>query len=62
MHALLLDRFKTTDAQSWRQAGATVFPDLVAAQEWLTKNQNEETETVAAQVLNRMSEKLKMGA
>ena len=64
MHALLLDRFKTADAESCRQSGATVLPDLVATQEWLTKNQNEEQkhETVAAQVLNRMSEKLKMGA
>lgn len=64
MHALLLDRFKTADAESWRQSGATVLPDLVATQEWLTKNQNEEhkSETVASQVLNRMSEKLKLGA
>ena len=64
MHGLLLDRFKTADAESWRQSGATVLPDLVATQEWLTKNQNEEPkhETVAAQVLNRMSGKLKMGA
>lgn len=64
MHALLLDRFKTSDAESWRQSGATVLPDLVATREWLTKNQNEEQkqETVASQVLNRMSEKLKMGA
>jgi len=63
MHALLLDRFKTADAESWRQSGATVLPDLVATQEWLTKNQNEEQEkTVASRVLNRMSEKLKMGA
>lgn len=59
MHALLLDRFKTADAESWRQSGATVLPDLVATQEWLTKDQNEEQEeTVAAQVLKRMSEKL----
>lgn len=63
MHALLLDRFKTSDAESWRQLGATVLPDLVATQEWLTKNQNEEQqETVAARVLNRMSGKLKVGA
>ncbi|CAL5039823.1 unnamed protein product [Urochloa decumbens] len=64
MHALLLDRFKTADAESWRQSGATVLPDLITTQQWLTKNQNEEQkhETVAAQVLNRMSEKLKMGA
>ncbi|KAJ1260270.1 hypothetical protein BS78_10G219200 [Paspalum vaginatum] len=63
MQALLLDRFKTADAESWRHSGATVLPDLVATQEWLTKNQNEEQEeTVAAQVLNRTSQKLKVGA
>lgn len=38
MHALLLDRFKTADAEEWRKTGATVVPDLVAAQEWLAKN------------------------
>lgn len=38
MHALLLDRFKTSDAEEWRKSGATVLPDLVAVQEWLTKN------------------------
>ncbi|KAL0917185.1 hypothetical protein M5K25_012232 [Dendrobium thyrsiflorum] len=37
MNALLLDRFKTPDAENWRQSGATVFPDLVAVQDWLTK-------------------------
>lgn len=40
MHALLLDRFKTKDAESWRQAGAPVFPDLVAVQDWLAKEDN----------------------
>ncbi|PKA49566.1 hypothetical protein AXF42_Ash004106 [Apostasia shenzhenica] len=37
MHALLLDRFKTPDAQSWRDSGVLVLPDLVAAQDFLTK-------------------------
>ncbi|KAF6136587.1 hypothetical protein GIB67_016043 [Kingdonia uniflora] len=36
MHGLLLDRFKTPDADSWRKSGAPVVPDLVAAQAWLT--------------------------
>ena len=36
MHSLLLDRFKTPDAVEWSESGATVLPDLVAAQEWLT--------------------------
>lgn len=36
MHALLLDRFKTPDAEEWRKAGAVVLPDLIAAQKWLT--------------------------
>ncbi|KAL5731325.1 hypothetical protein ACHQM5_004064 [Ranunculus cassubicifolius] len=36
MHALLLDRFNTPDAKNWKQAGAPVVPDLVAAQAWLT--------------------------
>lgn len=35
MHAVLLDRFKTTDAHSWRNSGALVFPDLGAVQEFL---------------------------
>jgi FMN phosphatase YigB (HAD superfamily) len=35
MHALLLDRFQTAEAESWRRSGAPVLPDLVAAQEWL---------------------------
>ncbi|XP_074577015.1 uncharacterized protein LOC141833462 [Curcuma longa] len=41
MHAMLLDRFKTPDAESWRQIGAVVLPDLVAAQEWLTKEETD---------------------
>lgn len=36
MHALLLDRFKTPDAIEWSKSGATVLPDLVSVQEWLT--------------------------
>ncbi|XP_047076879.1 haloacid dehalogenase-like hydrolase domain-containing protein 3 [Lolium rigidum] len=36
MHALLLDRFRTADAERWRRAGAPVLPDLVSAQHWLT--------------------------
>ncbi|KAG0482678.1 hypothetical protein HPP92_010762 [Vanilla planifolia] len=39
MHALLLDRFKTPDAENWRKAGAPVLPDLVAAQDWLIKQE-----------------------
>lgn len=38
MHALLLDRFKTKDAEEWRKSGATVLPDFVAAKEWLTSD------------------------
>ncbi|KAM7524739.1 hypothetical protein LguiA_014646 [Lonicera macranthoides] len=38
MHGLLLDRFKTPDAEDWKKSGATVLPDLVAAQEWLVNN------------------------
>lgn len=37
MHALLLDRFKTLEAEEWRKSGAIVLPDLEAAREWLTK-------------------------
>ncbi|XP_074563149.1 uncharacterized protein LOC141819794 [Curcuma longa] len=44
MAAMLLDRFKTSDAESWRQSGAIVLPDLVAVQELLTK---EKTATAA---------------
>ncbi|KAJ4972205.1 hypothetical protein NE237_005304 [Protea cynaroides] len=35
MHALLLDRFKSTDAGNWRKSGAVVLPDLMAAQAYL---------------------------
>lgn len=38
MHGLLLDRFKTSDAEEWRKSGAVVLPDLVAAREWLQNN------------------------
>lgn len=40
MNALLLGRFKTPVAQEWRNSGATVLPDLVAAQEWLTSEKS----------------------
>ncbi|KAL8092150.1 hypothetical protein AgCh_034444 [Apium graveolens] len=33
-------QFKTPDAEEWRKSGATVLPDLVAAQEWLTSDQS----------------------
>lgn len=36
MHALLLDRFKTPDAEDWRRSGAIVLSDLAAVQELLT--------------------------
>ncbi|KAK1260116.1 hypothetical protein QJS04_geneDACA020329 [Acorus gramineus] len=39
MQALLLDRFKTPDAEAWRDSGAPVFPDLLAVQHWLTKEE-----------------------
>ncbi|CAM0147333.1 unnamed protein product [Urochloa decumbens] len=35
MHALLLDRFRTDEAETWRRSGVPVLPDLVAAREWL---------------------------
>lgn len=38
MHGLLLDRFKTSDAEEWRKSGAVVLPDLVATREWLQNN------------------------
>ncbi|EMS65319.1 Haloacid dehalogenase-like hydrolase domain-containing protein 3 [Triticum urartu] len=38
MHALLLDRFGTADAERWRRSGAVVLPDLVSAREWLTRD------------------------
>lgn len=36
MHALLLDRFKTPDAETWRKSGATVLPNLAAVQDLLS--------------------------
>ena len=39
MHALLLDRFKTPDAESWRKSGVPVLPDLVAVQDWIVKEE-----------------------
>lgn len=38
MHALLLDRFKTPDAEEWKKAGAIVLPDLNAVQELLASD------------------------
>jgi len=35
MHALLLDRFKTPDAENWSKSGAPVFPDLATVQKLL---------------------------
>ena len=35
MHALLVDRFKTPEAEEWRKSGAVVLPDLLAVQKWL---------------------------
>lgn len=35
MDALILDRFKTPDAEDWRKSGAPVLDDLAAAKEWL---------------------------
>lgn len=35
MHALLLDRFKTPDAENWRKAGAPVLSDLASVRELL---------------------------
>ncbi|KAG2689358.1 hypothetical protein I3760_09G135200 [Carya illinoinensis] len=40
MHALLLDRFKTPDAEEWRKSGAIVLPDLMAAKDWLTSGKS----------------------
>ena len=39
MQALLLDRFKTADAENWRKSGAPVLPDLDAAKEYLTREE-----------------------
>ncbi|GER32842.1 haloacid dehalogenase-like hydrolase domain-containing protein [Striga asiatica] len=41
MHALLLDRFNTPDAENWKESGATVLPDLVAVKSWLSSEQND---------------------
>lgn len=38
MHAILLDRFKTPDAQEWKRSGAVVLPDLVAVQDGLASD------------------------
>ena len=36
MHALLLDRFQTTEHRAAREAGVPVFPDLSYAQKFIT--------------------------
>lgn len=36
MQALLLDRFKIPEAETWRKSGATVLPDLAAVKDWLS--------------------------
>ncbi|KAK4440380.1 Rhythmically expressed2 protein [Sesamum alatum] len=36
MHALLLDRFQTPDAETWVKSGATVLPNLAAVQDLLS--------------------------
>ncbi|XP_044495734.1 rhythmically expressed gene 2 protein-like isoform X2 [Mangifera indica] len=38
MHAILLDRFKTPDAQEWKKSSAVVLPDLVAVQVGVTSD------------------------
>ncbi|CAO2037336.1 unnamed protein product [Urochloa humidicola] len=49
MHALLLDRFRTAEAETWRRSGVPVLPDLVAAREWLAAGDaKEEAEHVTA--------------
>lgn len=41
MHALLMDRFRTADAEHWRRSGAPVLPDLAAVQEWIAAGEEE---------------------
>ncbi|KAL5539844.1 hypothetical protein UlMin_043475 [Ulmus minor] len=40
MQAILLDRFKTLEAEEWRRSGAIVLPDLEATKEWLTSEKS----------------------
>ncbi|MBA0560893.1 hypothetical protein Golob_017765 [Gossypium lobatum] len=40
MNALLLDRFRTPDAEEWRKSGAIVLPDLVAVKELLSSEKS----------------------
>ncbi|BBM97063.1 hypothetical protein MPTK1_1g02750 [Marchantia polymorpha subsp. ruderalis] len=35
MHAVLLDRFKTVESKTWKENGATVFPDLIEVEKWI---------------------------
>lgn len=43
MNALLMDRFKIEEAERWRKDGAVVLPDLVAAQQWLSSEEEGHT-------------------
>ncbi|KAE8668387.1 mitochondrial translocator assembly and maintenance protein 41-like protein isoform X1 [Hibiscus syriacus] len=43
MNALLLDRFKTPDAEEWRKSGAIVLPDLEAVRELLSSEKSAST-------------------
>ncbi|CAH9137629.1 unnamed protein product [Cuscuta epithymum] len=40
MNTILLDRFKTSDAENWRKSGETVLPDLNAVKDWLTSHRD----------------------
>ncbi|CAN6237277.1 unnamed protein product [Urochloa humidicola] len=44
MHALLLDRFGTAEAETWRRSGVPVLADLAAAREWLAAGDSKEEE------------------
>jgi FMN phosphatase YigB (HAD superfamily) len=41
MHALLLDRFQTSEARAAKEAGVPVLPDLVQAQRYISFLQEE---------------------
>lgn len=41
MHAILLDRFKTSDAEKWKKSGELVLSDLEATKAWLTGGDSE---------------------
>lgn len=42
MHAILLDRFKTSDAETWKKSGELVLSDLEAIKAWLTEEDSEQ--------------------